>query len=77
MIKTVDEYVKIFKDMISGEEVSELHIQVGEHVIHLHNYDTGFNVLYNRLKDLEVELTRFSQLDRGFDLCFKYIGELK
>lgn len=74
MIKTVDEYVKIFKDMNSEKELYELHIQVGEHCIHLHNEDAGFNVLYNRLKDLEVELLRFSQINNGFDLCFKYIG---
>lgn len=72
MIKTVDEYVKMFKGMWQEDIPCELHIQVGEHVIHLHSNDTGFDVLYNLLKDLPVTLLRFSDLDDYFDLCFKH-----
>lgn len=72
MIKTIDEYVKMFKSMCQGREAYELHIQVGEHVIHLHSDDNGFDVLYNLLKDLQVTLIRFSDLDDYFDLCFKH-----
>ena len=72
MVKTVDEYVKMFKGMCQGYNPYELHIQVGEHVIHLHSNDNGFDVLYNLLKDLQVTLTRFSDFDDRFDLCFNH-----
>lgn len=72
MVKTVDEYVKMFRGMCQGDNSYELHIQVGEIVIHLHSNDTGFDVLYNLLKDLQVTLIRFSDFDDRFDLCFKH-----
>lgn len=72
MVKTVDEYVKMFKGIHQGYSPYELHIQVGEHIIHLHSNDNGFDVLYNLLKDLQVTLIRFSDLDDCFDLCFKH-----
>lgn len=72
MVKTVDEYAKMFKGMCQGCNPYELHIQVGEHVVHLRSNDNGFDVLYNLLKDLQVTLIRFSDLDDRFDLCFKH-----
>lgn len=71
MIKTIDDFVKMFKSMCQGYNPYELHIQVGEHVIHLHSDDTGFEILYNLLKDLEVTLIRFTDINDHFDLCFK------
>lgn len=62
----------MFKNMCSEYDTYQIHIQVGEHVIHLHSDDTGFEVLYNILKDLKVALIRFSQLDNYYDFCFKY-----
>lgn len=72
MIKTVDEYVKMFKGMYQECNPYELHIQVGEHVIHLHSDDNGFVILYDLLKNLQVTLIRFSNFDDRFDLCFKH-----
>lgn len=71
MTKTVDEYVKMFKSMYQEYEPYELHIQVDEHVIHLNSNYSGFDVLYDLLKDLQVTLIRFSDFDDRFDLCFK------
>lgn len=71
MVKTVDEYVKMFKDMCQGYGPYDLHIQVYDHVVHLHSDESGFVVLYNLLKNLQVTLIKFSDLDDRFDLCFK------
>ena len=69
MRKTINEFMNMFKDIDTNYE---LHIQIYEHFVHIHSDDSGSDILYNLVKDFDVELIKFSQYEARCEFCFKY-----
>lgn len=73
MIKKLPEYIEMFE----GEKKPlEITIQIKEHFVRLYTDETGFDILFESLRDIPFELLRYSSVYENIELSLKYYEEV-